>query len=340
MKEKIRGLLSRVLDYSVRISIAIPVKRLLFFLLLVALVAITVLWIRTVLLSEIPLIFRDLTIASVAHIKAGDPVPFEADVVSYILDPKETWQVRTNSHYLVEWAAVIVPFYEYESITAKADYPTEALFVPQHGGQSFHLLGQAACNPNVVRYNLRITQDDRYRDERLMLSTMVHEMIHIQDGNFCNETVQEREAHTQAATLEVLAAMCNYSDDLACAAFWKDLEGFARDSLYTRMRHFFGTSSVYDAIANFLWRDSSKEAAVRKAMRYWASDPVELYRIIEDYGYYPWNKYVIPGVQGRYMNTGNKAAIPAQPWKSVVIGTPFDDTIDLLGILRVLFYID
>lgn len=346
MKEKIKSLLCRVMQFRIKFTITIPVKRLLFALLVAAVIFGAVLGARAFLKSDVPLLFRDFAIAVIAHIKAGDPIPFEADYMEASLYPgNATWGIQTNSLYLLDWAKKIVPYYAYEDVTGEGYYPRLLVWMPLEDESSFHILGQAACTYEAVRLNDRILLDERWNDERMMLSTLVHELIHIQLGNYCSGSGQEREAHTQAATLEVLAGMCNYGEDLACVTFWKEVEGFARDALHAKL----GDANLdwaYKIVSDVLWRDADKERATRKAMRYWQGDQETLIRIITDYGLYPWEKYILPGVIGGRLDTGRSiptfcySCSPDEPYmRYTVLGMPFDDTFDLLGIWRLLFFI-
>jgi hypothetical protein len=209
-----------------------------------------------------------------------------------------TWDIASNSRYLIEQALLIVPYFAYEQVTVHPVYPQMTFFSPLPGESSFLVLGQAAAAS--VRYNERLLTGDVTRwDERLLLAIMVHEMTHLQGGNFRQSEdtplPEMYEANTQSATLEVLAGMCQHGRDLACGAFWMEVEDWARQSLQARMSDL-RLDWAYQIVADVLWRTAEQERASEKAQRYWARNPDELEYIIEAYGRRPWEQIVIPGV--------------------------------------------
>ena len=289
--------------------------------------------------SELPKLWRDFVFINVAHIKAGESIPFEIEDYSLGIayDRDYTWGFVTNSTWIVQETSLIVPYFEYEGITYKVNYPRMVYFTPVPGETSLRLLGAASAEWNFLLINDRILFDERWNDERSMLSTLVHELIHLQGELFTSATNPGlSESMTQAATMEVLAAMCNYGDDVACFAFWSDVETFARSSFRTSLNDA-GLSWVYDPLANLLWRNAKEEIAAEKTNRYWADDPGERARITKEYGSQPWNKFVLAGLRGIPMNTGNREPIAGStPPAYKVMSMDFDDTQAMLGILKYL----
>lgn len=281
-------------------------------LLLIVLVSVGVLAIHPVLdLVEFPLLVRDWTIASIARVKAGEKVPYEFDYsLSAPYDSRATYGMETNSLYLAEWTRKIVPFYTYEGAIEDAIYPSYIYFVPQPGQKSFHNLGTAA-EQEIIRINERFVLDKWRLDERQMLSTLVHELGHIQGGDFMGgppnwlESFQF-ESKTQSATIEILAAMCNYGDDLACSAFWDEIYSYARGSFRMRLRRW-GMEDLYYPLARIFWWDDSMEMRADKSLRYWMQDEDRskyLYTIIYQYQQLPWQDHVVQGILGKPMSTG------------------------------------
>jgi hypothetical protein len=296
---------------------------------------------------ELPLMVRDLTIASIAEKRAGDKIPYEADyALSQYVD---VYGIITNSIWLTEQMRIIVPFFGYEGINEYPNYPDVIHFTPLVGDvgaqRSFHTLGLAQTGLNegdlgVVHINERFILEDYRLDERQMLSTLVHELLHFQKGHFLGGAPdylpsQEFEANTQSATLEVLAAMCNYKNDVACEAFWDDIYSYARGSFRMRLRRW-GLEQWYYPIADLLWWDDVDRRSADKSLRYWMNDEDRkdfLYSIIYSYQQRPWEYVVLPGVLGTPLDTGleGKCEIRGDSIACKSILMPFDDAEDLLG---------
>lgn len=292
---------------------------------------------------ELPLMVRDLTIAVIAEKKAGEKIPFELD---YSLSQYyDVFGTTTNSMWLNEQVRLIVPFFEYENIKELPNYPQVIVFEPMPGFRSFHILGTAGTprNPGdigVVRINERFMLEDFRLDERQMLATLVHELLHFQGGDFLGGEPNwlespQFEANTQAATLEVLAAMCNYKSEVACRAFWDDIYAYARGSFRMRLRRW-GLEQWYYPIADLLWWDSTERQAADKSLRYWMNNEDRkdyLYSIIYSYQQRPWEYVVLPGVLGTPLDTGleGECDVRADGIACKPILMPFDDAEDLLG---------
>ena len=292
---------------------------------------------------ELPLLMRDLTIAVIAEKMAGDKMPFEPDYsLSQFYD---VWGIVTNSMWLNEQVRIIIPFFEYENISEMPTYPGAVIFEPMPGQRSFHILGMAGVPRNegdigAVYMNERFTIEDFRSDERLLLSTLVHELLHFQRGDFLGGEPNwlessAYEANTQAATIEVLAAMCNYRNEVACKAFWDEIYAYARGSFRMRLRRW-GLESLYYPIADLLWWDNVDRRAADKNLRYWEGDMDRknyLYSIIYSYQQRPWEKVVIPGILGAPLDTGleGKCDVTTAGIRCEPILMPFDDTVDLIG---------
>ena len=292
---------------------------------------------------ELPLMVRDIVIATIAEKKAGEKIPYEAD---YSLSQfYEVWSITTNSMWLGEQVRMIVPFFQYENINETPNYPDAIIFEPLQGFRSFHILGLAQTpvlkgDIGVVHINERFMLEDIRTDERQMLSTLVHELVHFQGGNFLGKAPNYLpsvlyEANTQSATIEVLAAMCNYKDEVACKAFWDEIYGYARGSLRMRLRRWH-LEQYYYPLADLLWWDKVDRQAADKSLRYWMNDEdrkTELYNIINSYQKMPWERVVVPGVLGTPLDTGleGKCEVTGGGIKCDSILMQFDDAEDLLG---------
>ena len=280
--------------------------------------------------SPFVLVLRDLAVATYAHIKAGDNVPFEMvysidalddddtgmERIDYArsgqIDLLDTWGIETNSVWIADLTRMVLPFVAYEGIRPYPVLPKMVVIWPYGEDESFHILGQAYTNNGVILLNERFFLEAGYRDLRQVLSTVVHEIIHHQKGVFSYgqawvfSGAGNIEANTQAATIEVLAGMCHYRDELACKAFWSEIEGYARGSLLMRLR-VYGYEDWYDKIADLLWRTSEDTLRRDKSLRHWMLDDDlkdYYYEIVNNYQKVPWETLVIKGICGTDLDTG------------------------------------
>lgn len=296
--------------------------------------------------SNLVPIVRDVVISIVAHQKAGDPIPVTADFNASQFYPKEeTWGIETNSKWLADYATRIVPYYVRESVGVGV-YPDYIVVRPWFGDTSFNLGGRADCeysslqmrNVCVVFINSRLFNDPAWQDSRDILEIFVHEMAHIQGGNFTFPDQLEEgetwagwsailESKTSAATLEVLAAMCNYGDELACKTAWYELETLSSRSLRSHLR---GDEWAYDLFANIFLRDGRGEQRARKANRYWRWHEDERNQIIEKYYRSPYEDHLIAYL--KYVTTlDGGSPVYLGEGEYLLRSMPFDDTQDLLG---------
>lgn len=285
---------------------------------------------------------RDMLFAVYAHHMAGEPIPFAPDYSrARALDRAMTWGVETNSQWLVDKISIIVPYFASERVSDSPAYPLAAMFVPYVAQRSFVVAGSAHCDDPeaaMVILNERVFQDSRWNDEADALHTLVHELFHVQGGVFCSGTSESLESNTEAAAMEVMAAMCNWGDELACKAFWGGIESFARRSLWVQA-HSAHADWLFNLWSNVYLRDADEERGARKTDRFWADSIGERYVIAYKYGFLPWRDIFLAGVwsPGLGIYTGHHA-INERGGASPII-MPFDDAADLLGWLRLLSWI-
>jgi hypothetical protein len=281
-------------------------------------------------------LYGDLALALVASERAGPRLPFDEDF-SYLIGNEMTiYGQLTNSPYLVNKARLIIPYFAYEKVAFYPRYPFAIGFGVYEAYRSFHVGGTYYGQKDLVLLNERYVLDSRWDDHRDVLTTLVHELIHAQGGKFLiNNDVEDLESRTQAATIEVLASMCNYGDDLACLSFWEEIEGLARVDMKVRL-HEMKLDWVYELTANVLFRDRIEDKAAFKQLRFWADNQEEYWYIIRAYSLKPWG-WIKAGLRGIPLDTGIVAAKPddVRGTKFYYLGMPFDDTKVLLGWLTV-----
>jgi len=294
--------------------------------------------------TQLPQVLRDAVIVLVAHARAGDDIPITdvdyAGGTTYYLD--STWGILTNSLWLVRQTTMIVPLLVYEGVGG-GRYPVEVFFAPYRGNRSFHVSGSTNCEQSApdapitcwVMLNERLVLDPGWSDMRGLLATLVHEIIHDQGGRFLDDPdvtdwdtkSAHLESKTSAATIEVLAAWCNKRNELACKAFWAEIESMARVTLRYRLRE---APWLYDLFSNIFLRDGAEEREARKNNRFWSAHQAELYDIMLKYSVDPWEGHVLSAMKyGRPLNTGVPVHVDENTYK--YLNLYFDDTYDLLG---------
>lgn len=304
MKARFKTLFSNTVTANLSITLPkIVVKTILLVLIITAILLSANFSARAIIDNDWDDIGRDFLVAMVAHKRAGNPIPFEADYTHNLAyDVYETFGVETNSMWMLDQALDIIPYFAYEGVSPNPLYPVVLGWGHMPGQSSFHIMGWAYSAEGMVFLNERIVKGDRWSDARRVYSTLTHELIHIQMGAFGTGGSESLESATSAATLEVLAAMCNYESEIACAAFWYNVENFARASLWVGLNDK-GMLNVYDFLADMFFRTSSESRSSEKGMRYWANDMEQLEGIQERYGKAPWVNHITPGLCGKPFNT-------------------------------------
>ena len=274
-------------------------------------------------------LFRDFYLANIAHLNAGPQLPFEEDEAGYTrgfkIDPDSIYSygIESNNVWIAEYVRKIVPYFAYDKVTNQGIYPFSAASTPLTDSNSFHVGGRMYHTTNAIILNERYFIDDRWNDKRRALAVLVHELVHIQRNAYTFGASEELENATSTATVEVLAAMCNYGDDIACKAFWFNIENLARTSLSLQLEDL-GLESLYEAWANTFWRSDAKTDAYNKSRRFWADSPGQLKTIQEKYYLGPWYNVIAGVTDGIKLNT--MAPICNYLGECSVLGMPFDDT--------------
>ena len=315
-------------------------------------------WFSLFILSPLRPIVRDAVVVVVADKLSGAPRPLtmcdaqfaggreDCDLVysrSAPFNPATQWGLVTNSPYLTEMAVNIIPVFVTDNMVSIPEIPTNIYFQPLITADSFHLGGKTDC-ASYVMANERYITVSAWNDERDILVTVTHELLHNQDGNFCsspvplpegcvivneagrryysceqdavpvlNEWIANRsiwvESHTSSGTVEALAAQCSAGSGLACASFWDNVKGMASGSLRTELNGI-GLGGLYDPFLDLFVRSRTESRQADKSMRDYTINGPEGYKqrmeIIAKYYAMPWNVYVVPGIaNGALLDTGN-----------------------------------
>jgi len=249
------------------------------------------------------LLIRDAVVTTIAYHKAGEKIILDSDPSTFVMD----------------YSQVIVPFFVQENIREMPISPEEIIIILNESGG----IGGVA----IPEYNIIQLTFIEQVDVRELLPVIVHELVHLQRGRFLAEQSPwiefiPSEANTQAATLEVLAAMCNFGDELACAAFWTEGGEYSNSVFWFHLEQN-GLEEWYRPITKLFWPESRdfQSAFIRLSYSYFQ---------------YPWEQIIIPGIMdGESLDTGNlyNHEISDRNFVCRRLLMSFDDTEYLLGLL-------
>lgn len=243
-------------------------------------------------------------------------------------EPFVQFGIETNSKWAIDYTLRIVPLIAYEGIVEDTTYPAAVGFLPFPGDAAYTVWGMAWPASSVAFVNWRLATDETIMDEADALGVLVHELIHVQGGIFATGTSEELESATSAATVEVLAAMCNLGDDVACVAFLRDIQSPVRAALI-RDLSWYGAEWVYQAYSDIFLRDRTERLIAAKSLRYWSKDPGARVEILSKYGVVPLERYIGPGLRGQTFSTAPVVGISGVPLYLVTARygfLEFDDT--------------
>ena len=272
---------------------------------------------------------RDFMLANIAHYRAGPVIPFEDDVYlrGFKIDANDIYAygIESNNTWMADQLRLITPYFFYEKVSPQGLYPKAVASVPMYNGESFHVAGRMIPDPEgyIALLNERLFIGNRWNDQRRALEVLVHELVHVQGGNYLYGGSEKLEAATSVATVEVLAALCNYDHEYACEAFWLEIESLSRASLEVALTDM-GLGHLYQAWANKFWRDDAQEGAFDKAMRRWNEDPGALMVIRTKYQLVPWKEILEKYPVGGEADTGF-IIWSMEDLTGLVLGMPFDD---------------
>lgn len=262
----------------------------------------------------------------------GGPIPFDPRLTD---EPVTRFGIQTNSEWALDYTLRIVPLFAYEGIVESTTYPAAVGFFPFPGDGAYTVWGRAWPADRVAFVNWRFTEDPTMSDEAEALGTLVHELLHVQGGIFAEGSSAELESATSAATVEVLAAMCNFGDEVACRAFLQDLQSGVR-AVLIRDLSFYRSEWVYQTYSDIFLRDGVNRLIAEKSLRYWSHDPGARMEIIRKYGVVPLEQYIGPGIRGASFSTaGNGYEGAPYYFVTGIMGSlVFDDTWIALHRLR------
>lgn len=213
-----------------------------------------------------------------------------------LLDKIEEPKIEVTNALLVAWTLEALPYFEYEGVTGMAIRPDNVQFVHYPTAmENFHVLGRAYCNPaggGPVEINARAANPaSPWHGRPFILATLVHELIHVQGGGFCDGSSAELESTTQLVTLEVLAAMANHGNALALYTVLDELRDMALAAAhYEAMAS--GDNDRYRALERKVYSTPQEQARLAKSARRWELDQATLKEILYKYSKIPIDKII------------------------------------------------
>lgn len=268
------------------------------------------------------LLIRDAVVATVAHHKSGKEILLDSDYGDFMThySVSSTQNVYSNSLWALNYSEIIVPFFKQEGIREIPTYPHGISVEPLNEEDFISLAGLAYFEDKVI-----VIFVDEQNDARQLLPILIHEHVHLQGGRFISDIVPPwlsvvvSESNTQAATMEVLAAMCHSGDTLACDAFWDEVKDYSSCAFWTRLQYL-GLEKYYSLISALFWPNGIDFQTAST-------------RLIYIYLQCPWDELIMPGVLGEALDTGNLHSYEVSDGNFVCqkLFMSFDDTEDLLG---------
>lgn len=249
-----------------------------------------------------------ILMAEISFIRSGEKkIPVDLKIINDEGEGYYSSQNLYNSKWMEIETSKIVPFFSYDGLTDNPVYPTIVGVIPYDPDQSETVAGYEFLAPSlgrIIMINDRYQYDQSWNDERDLLGTFTHELIHAQGGGFDNQDdgPEVFEAKTQAASTEILASMCNMQDELACKAFWLDMFNYSRAYVRGKLDNY-GMDWAYEAWNRVFFWNSSDMARYDKRTRYWSNDKEEMEYILRAYSINPYVKYLVPAVYNYGIDT-------------------------------------
>lgn len=222
--------------------------------------------------------------------------------IDAVLDGLEEPKIGYNDLTML-WPREVAPYFDYEGLSPDVSIPKVQFFAPQDGLEHNHLGGYTYC-ADVVWLNQRVINPVSSRfGQPNALATLVHEMIHTLEGDFCTYDSAKTESLTETATTEVLAALANHGNSVA---FYAALDNL-RDLLVSTAWYEALKSGNMGHFKEFMGiiNDDVEQARLDKAQRFWATQPDFLKEILYKYSVKVWEnvqkgeiEVAIPGFRG------------------------------------------
>jgi hypothetical protein len=272
-------------------------------------------------------IVRDFAVMVIAEYHEDSPVRSSIDI---LYEPVIIERTETNSVWLYEMVETMLPYISYENIRAHPIMP-EKIVIEYYDVRAgaLHILGWAIPSERSLHLSEWYVKISGLES---IYGTIVHELVHNQGNLFAGAPLKDVEARTTAATVEVLAGMCLRGDQIACQAFWIDVGDLASMSFRRKMEEH-GLKDLSEFLMDTFFRSGLEVRRAEKSSRHWMDNPAARDIILEYYGEYPWEQFIIPGVNGTSMRVRDKVrglpAIIAHYEKETM---KFDDTKAMFGI--------
>jgi len=206
--------------------------------------------------------------------------------------PKQ--KIEWSDSVLRGLALELIPQYEYEGFTPRAEWPKEIQFIIYpRGHEANHVLGQSDCETfAVINGRLALPLSTFADDEGP--HTLAHELAHVaQTGAVCQYGPRDQiEVSAQIASLEVEAGLAlQTGNPLWMRSTLGELRNMAMGSAYAlalQDKDF----DKYHELRSRLSPGALSEGRFQKGLRRWKDDPKELKRLLEIYDLKPFNRIV------------------------------------------------
>lgn len=205
--------------------------------------------------------------------------------------PKE--DMDSTQEDLINWTIEVLPFFSYEDAIDKVRVPDAVFYSPFNGNQHFHVSGRSNCEDWAVLNYRFANEHSSWYGKATMLGTLVHELVHVQQGQLCDEDEgaprESIENTAQIVMLEVLAAMANDNNYDAARVLVEELRYFGMGtakSIALRNDREYLFDYLFTQIHDY---DEVRAAQRDKSKRQWAPRMDELEWILQTYVETPMN---------------------------------------------------
>lgn len=208
-------------------------------------------------------------------------------------DPK----IEASPEELYKLAHEILPQFQKEGATNKTRIPKNLDFVAFQDGEAHnHVGGRSDCQSYAILNARYINDWSRTHDSPHWVSTTVHELAHMQQGDVCNNygDAEERvniENTAQIVTWEVMAAQVNDGNKKFVLPLLDELKSVAMSTAYVTSERE-GKQEEFKELQKKMEKGALIEARRERFERVWKDDPQRLKYILTTYSEIPLNRVV------------------------------------------------
>lgn len=203
-------------------------------------------------------------------------------------------EIDASPNELSKLAFEILPQFQYEGATNQIKVPSQLAFMAFLNGRAHNHVGGRSDCINYAVLNARYINDwSKMNNRPSWVSTAVHELAHMQQGELC-ANLDDRpnlENTAQIVTWEIMAAQVNSGNEKFMLPLIEQLRGVAINTAWSiSMRE--GKEKEFDKLRKKLSGGEIKEAAFERTKRVWKGKESDLRQILTTYSEDPLNRVI------------------------------------------------